>query len=83
MRGMVDFVGIQDRLNLDGTQAEARIREEFEDNQAESRTALQFAGARDAGVNRLWRHTAAHVRPNPWINQSNSLLQYALASHDL
>ena len=57
MRGMVDFVGIQDRLNLDGTQAEARIREEFEDNQAESRTALQFAGARNAGDNRLWRHT--------------------------
>ena len=41
---MVDVTGIKYRLGLDTADTEARIREEFEENQLESRAAVRFAG---------------------------------------
>ena len=45
LRPMVDVTGIKYRLGLDTADTEARIREEFEENQLESRAAVRFAGA--------------------------------------
>ena len=41
---MVDVTGIKYRLGLDTADTEARIREEFEENQLDSRAAVRFAG---------------------------------------
>ena len=43
---MVDVTGIKYRLGLDTADTEARIREEFEENQLDSRAAVRFAGGR-------------------------------------
>ena len=44
LRPMVDVTGIKYRLGLDTADTEARIREEFEENQLDSRAAVRFAG---------------------------------------